>query len=127
MSQSGTTQTGSLGSDKINIQDLTIAKYVDRASPYLMLASATGKHYPEVRLVFSSEVAQNYFEEVEIVMQDVLVSSVSVGAAGQQTGMSESVSFNFGKVRFEYREIIDGKTYDNPAGFGWNLDTNMNY
>jgi type VI secretion system secreted protein Hcp len=51
MSQSGTTHMGGGGgAGKVNVQDLSLTKYVDKASPNLVMATCNGKHYKEALL-----------------------------------------------------------------------------
>jgi len=51
MSQSGSMHVGGGGgAGKVNIQDLSLTKYVDKSSPNLMMACSSGKHYPEAKL-----------------------------------------------------------------------------
>ena len=47
LSQSGTMHTGGGGgSGKVNVQDLTLTKWVDKASPVLMQYAMTGNQFP---------------------------------------------------------------------------------
>ena len=56
-------------------------------------------------------------------MEDVIVSSVSIGGGGDKP--SESVSFNFGKLKWEYTPIgNDGKPGSKVGPVGWNLEQN---
>ncbi len=41
---------GGAGAGKVKFQDISFTHLVDKASPNLMLACASGKHYPEARL-----------------------------------------------------------------------------
>ena len=51
MSQSGNMHVGGGGgAGKVNIQDLSLTKYVDKASPNLMMHCASGKHIDKVTL-----------------------------------------------------------------------------
>ena len=51
MSQSGTTHLGSGGgSGKVSVQDITLTKYVDAASPALLLGCCKGTHLDEAVL-----------------------------------------------------------------------------
>jgi type VI protein secretion system component Hcp len=44
MAQSGTTHMGTGGGGKVQVHDLSFTKYVDSATPQLMLFCANGKH-----------------------------------------------------------------------------------
>ena len=51
MSQSGTTHTGGGGgAGKVNVQDLSFTKYVDKSSTVLMMACCKGTHYDDAVL-----------------------------------------------------------------------------
>jgi type VI secretion system secreted protein Hcp len=83
---------------------LSITKTVDKATPKLMEACATGKHVKEIKLTAARSTdgkggkPQDYFI---ITMSDVMVTSYSVGSGGDALPM-EAVSFNFAKVKVEY-------------------------
>ena len=51
MSQSGTTHVGrGGGAGKVSVQDITITKYIDKATPNLIKACCNGKHFDEAVL-----------------------------------------------------------------------------
>jgi len=48
MSNSGSAHTGGgSGAGKVNVQDLSFTKYIDKTTPDLMLAASTGTHFPD--------------------------------------------------------------------------------
>jgi type VI secretion system secreted protein Hcp len=52
MSQSGTTHTGSGGgAGKVSVQDISVTKWVDKASPILIQKCAQGSHIDDGELV----------------------------------------------------------------------------
>ena len=51
LSQSGTTHSGSGGgAGTVNVQDLSLTKYIDKSSPGLVTACCTGKHFQDATL-----------------------------------------------------------------------------
>src|SRR5947207_3599725 len=51
MSNSGSAHVGGgAGAGKVNIQDLSFTKYIDKSSPTLDLACCTGKHFLKATL-----------------------------------------------------------------------------
>ena len=51
MSNSGSAHLGSGGgSGKVNVQDLSLTKYIDVSTPDLMLSSCNGKHIAKAQL-----------------------------------------------------------------------------
>ena len=102
MSQSGTMHAGpGGGAGKANFQDLSFTKYVDAASPHLMKACATGKHFKEATLVVR-KAGGNPLEYIIIKMAEVLVSSLSTGGSGGEDRLTENVTLNFAEVKYNY-------------------------
>src|ERR1700675_3359727 len=51
ISQSGTTHMGTGGgAGKVSVQDMSITKYIDKASPVLQLSVCNGKHFDQALL-----------------------------------------------------------------------------
>lgn len=124
----GLSQTGSFhqgsggGAGKANFQDLTVAKYVDKASCDLMARCASGKHIAKGSLIIR-KAGENPLEYLVYKFTDLLVSSVSTGGAGSER-LTETVSLNFAKVEAEYK-VQDAKGAGQAAGtFTWNIATN---
>lgn len=111
MSNSGTFHTGGGGgAGKANFQDISVTKYVDAASPVLMLYCANGDHFDKARLVVR-KAGKSPLEYIVIDMQQVLITSVSTGGSGGEDRLTENVSLNFAKVKVAYSE-------QNPDGSG---------
>jgi type VI secretion system secreted protein Hcp len=98
---SGLQNTASSGSGagKVTVHDLSITKYVDKSSPVLMKACATGTHFNSAIIVVrkAGGTQQDY---LTYTLEDVLVSSYSVSDSGQPT---EHMSLSFGKISVEYK------------------------
>ena len=77
-----------------------ITKEIDKASPKLMLACANGKHFEEMVLTTSSDKRPDY---VRYSFFDVFCSEFDNSGAGGAVP-TEQISFNFAKVRIEYKE-----------------------
>ncbi len=107
MSNSG--RTGGGGAGKVSLQDFHFTCKGGKATPQLMLACATGKHFPKVELIVrkSDEPRPTY---IKITMSDCIVSSMSQSGGGSTgaTGApadpkpTEQVSLNFTKITYEY-------------------------
>lgn len=123
--QSGTMHTGGGGgSGKVSMQDLSVTKYVDLATPVLWLHCASGKHIPKAMLTVR-KAGENPLEYLVINMEDVLISSVSTGGSGGEDRLTENVSFNFAKVKFEYTSQKKDGTKDKTKPFGWDIEANV--
>lgn len=104
MSQSGNMHLGGGGgSGKVAIQDISITKYVDKASATLMKYCSHGDHIGEAMLTVR-KAGGKPLEYIKIKMTDVLVSSISTGGSGGEDRLTENVSLNFAKVENVYTE-----------------------
>jgi len=124
MSQSGTTHTGGGGgAGKVNVQDLSVTKYVDKASCDLMLACCNGKHFDKAKLIVR-KAGEQPVEYITINMEEVMVTAISTGGSGGEDRLTENVTLNFAKVQVEYKEQ-DSKGAGKPAGnMTWNIAEN---
>ena len=103
MSQSGTTHEGSGGgAGKVSVQDVSFTHYVDKASPDLLKACATGLHIPEGLLTIRKAGGKDALEYIKVKMAEILVSAVSTGGSGGEDRLTENVSLNFRKFDFKY-------------------------
>jgi type VI secretion system secreted protein Hcp len=102
MTQSGTMHSGAGGgAGRVNVQDLSVTKYVDKSSPNIMLKCCTGKHYPDALLTVR-KAGDTPIEYIKITMTDVLITSVSTGGSGGEDQVTENVTLNFAKFKHEY-------------------------
>ena len=121
MSQSGTTHDGGGGgSGKVAVQDLSITKFVDKASINLMRACCNGKHYDEALLTVRKS-GENPVEYVKMKLNEVIITSVSTGGSGGEDRLTENVTVNFAKFETIYTE----QGTDGSAGAESNLVFNI--
>ncbi len=126
-SQSGTTHVGSgAGAGKVNVQDLSLTKYVDSASHALLLACCKGTHYDKATLVVR-KAGDNPLEYIKITMEDLIVTSVSTGGSGGEDRLTENVTLNFAKVKFEYDPQTKKGGGEGVKTAAWNIAENTPY
>lgn len=115
MSNSGSAHVGGgAGAGKVNMQDVSFTKYIDKSSPDLMLACANGKHYDTATLIVR-KAGEKPLEYLTIKMDEVLVTAVSTGGSGGEDRLTENVTLNFAKVNVKYVEQkADGTAGDKP-------------
>jgi type VI secretion system secreted protein Hcp len=126
MSQSGTTHTGGGGgAGKAAVQDISITKYVDRASPDLMLACCKGSHYPNAKLIVR-KAGGTPLEYIIINMDTVMVTAVSTGGSGGEDRLTENVTLNFAKVHVQYQpQKADGTKDGGVVEMKWDISQNV--
>ncbi len=115
--------TGGRTVGKVDFQDFSIVKEVDNATPILYLHCCNGKHLKEI-IVDCCLATEDKHVFYKYKMEDVIVSSVSCGGGGGGTKPTESVTFNFGKMTWEYTPIDDKGKPGTPLPRIWDLEKN---
>lgn len=104
--QHGSFHTGGSGggSGKAEISDIRIQKQVDKSSPLLFKACASGKHIPEA-IIYSQKAGDGNspLTYYKIKLEDVMVSDIHNNGASGGDSIMESVTFNCAKVTFDYQ------------------------
>jgi len=124
MSNAGTTHLGSGGgAGKANFQDISVTKYIDKASCPIMAACAAGEHIDEATLIVR-KAGGTPVEYLKITLTECLVSSYSTGGSGGEDRLTENVTLNFAKAAIEYK-IQDEKGQGKADGnFTWDIAAN---
>ena len=124
MSNSGSAHLGSgAGSGKVNVQDLSFTKYIDLASPELMLSCCSGTHIKKAQLTVRKASGGSPLEYVIIKLEEILVASVSTGGSGGEDLLTENVTLNFAKVDVEYTQQVGDKAGAKKM-MGWDIPAN---
>lgn len=126
LTQSGTFHAGGGGgAGKVNVNDLSFTKWVDKASPELMLACSNGKHIPKAVLTIR-KAGEKPLDYLTITLEKLLVSSVSTGGSGGEDRLTENVSLNFTKVKVEYQEQDEkGGPKGGKVAYSWDIEQNV--
>ena len=124
LSNSGSAHVGGgAGAGKVNVQDLSITKYIDKSTPDLLLTCCNGKHHDSAVLIVR-KAGEKPLEYLKITMTEVLISSVSTGGSGGEDRLTENVTLNFAAVKVDYIEqTAAGGTGDKPS-MNWNIAEN---
>ena len=124
VSNSGSAHVGrGAGSGKVNVQDFSFTKWMDRASPALLLACCNGRHFPQASLTVRKAGAKPV-EYCRIKLTEVLITSVSTGGHDSEERLTEHVSLNFAKVSVEYVPQDDEGRAGTTVPMGWNVANN---
>jgi type VI secretion system secreted protein Hcp len=125
MSQSGSMHIGGGGgSGKVNVQDMSITKFLDKSSAELVKRCCSGKHFPTV-LLTCRKAGDKPVEYYKVTMEEVLISSVSEGASGGEDQQTENITLNFAKVKVEYTPQKEDGSPDAAIVAGWNIRANV--
>ena len=91
-----------LGSGKVEVQDVTLTKHMDVASPDLMKFCCTGKHIGTATLT-CRKAGGEAVEYLTIELKDVLISNFSMSGSGHAVP-SEHLTLHFAKVHMKYTQ-----------------------
>ena len=111
---------GGGGSGPVKIENISIEKLVDLASPLLLSFGAQGKHIADGTLT-TRRAGKNGSEFLVFKMTDVIVTSVHVAASKDADRPAESITLNFGKVEFDYRPTNPDGSLGPPASIKWDV------
>lgn len=125
----GETQIGSHsgggggGAGKVSMQDFHFVMHVNKASPKLMIACATGDHIKKGTLV-CRKAGKEQQEYLKVEMEDLLVSSYQTGGSGGGPVPSDQISLNFSKITFIYKEQKPDGSLGGEVKAGWDVKAN---
>ncbi|QSI28641.1 type VI secretion system tube protein Hcp [Variovorax sp. RKNM96] len=120
-SQSGSSHTGSgSGSGKVSIQDLSITKYVDSSSHKLLLDCCNGGHI-KTGTLYVRKAGVTPLEYIKITMEKIIISSISSGGSGGEDRLTENISLNFAKFKYEYTPQKPDGSGDAVKETGWDI------
>ena len=126
MSNSGTAHVGGgSGAGKVNVQDLSFTKYIDKASPNLQSYCCNGTHVPTATLIMR-KAGGTALVYLTITMTDVMITSVSTGGSGGEDRLTENVTLNFGQVKVSYQPQDDkGAKKGGSVDMTWDIAQNV--
>jgi type VI secretion system secreted protein Hcp len=123
LSQSGIPgHAGGGGAGKASFHDLTFTHHVDKASPLLMKACATGEHIRDATITVR-RAGKGQQEYLVITMTDLIVSGVSTSVSAEGDATIESIGLAFAKVDLEYKPQKPDGTLDAGIHFTYDLAT----
>jgi type VI secretion system secreted protein Hcp len=124
VSQSGTPGSHGAGggAGKATVHDFVFTHHLDKASPLLMSACATGEHIKDAT-VTARKTGRGQQEFLVITMADVIVTSVSTTASAEGNSTVESVVLTFAKVDLEYKPLKPNGSLDAGVHFAYDLKT----
>ena len=113
---------GGGGTGKAQFQDLHFSMHVNKASPKLFLACATGEHIKKAVLV-ARKAGKDQQEYYKVTLTDLLVSSYQSSGAGGSPLPVDSVSLNFAKIEYSYSPQDEKGKLGGPVAVGYDVKT----
>jgi type VI secretion system secreted protein Hcp len=99
---------------------------LNKASPALMKACATGQHI-KVATLTARKAGKNQQDYLTFKFHDVLVSSYQTGGSEQADVPIDQVSLNFAKIEVDYKQQKADGTLGPGAQFRYDLKANKAY
>ena len=123
LTQSGSSHHGSgTGTAGVTVGDVSIVKFVDKASPNLVKLVCQGTFFKEAVLTVC-KAGTEQVPYLTLTLQEGLVSSINSGGIGPEERLIETVSFNFKIFKMGYTPQKDGKS-GAVVPAGWDIPKN---
>ena len=113
---------GGAGAGKVQIEDLHVVMKMNKASPLLLLACATGQHLKQAILT-ARKAGKVQLEFLVFKFTDLLVSSYHTGG-NTDIEPTDQVAFNFARIEVTYRPQKPAGSPDTPVTAGWDVKAN---
>jgi len=115
---------GGMGAGKVSMQDFHFVMKVNKSTPKLMEACATGQHIKTAELT-CRKAGKEQQEYLKVKLSDLVVSSFQTGgSAGDSVIPVDQVGLNFSKIEFEYKEQKPDGTLGGSVKGGYDLKQN---
>lgn len=120
--QHGTSHAGGGGgAGKVSMQDFHFVMRVNKASPKLFLACATGEHIKKATLT-ARKAGKEQQEYLKWEFTDLLISSYQTGGSAHGEVLPvDQISFNFAKVEVIYKQQAADGTLGGPVKAGYDV------
>ena len=124
VTQSGTMSHGGGGGEgKASFNDFNFTHHVDKASPVLLKACATGEHIKEATITVR-KAGKGQQEFLIIKMNDIIITGVAPSGAGDGAATAEHVALQFAKVDLEYKPQKPDGSLDAGVHFKYDIKGN---
>jgi type VI secretion system secreted protein Hcp len=117
---------GGGGAGKVEMSDLTVVARVSKASPHLLLACASGKHFKSAVLT-GRKAGKGQADYLTFSLSDVLVSSYQTGGSASDEPPMDSVALSFGRIQVEYKEQKADGSLGDSVKVGWDRKANKQF
>jgi type VI secretion system secreted protein Hcp len=113
--------TGGSGAGRADLSDLSIMKYMDKASPGLFKAMISGTHI-KTGVLSAVKAGGDGKPFLKLSLEELFVTSVQTSASSEIP--SESVSFSYNKIKYEYSTQNDQGILTAVGAVTYNLKEN---
>lgn len=109
---------------RVAFSELSVSKFVDKASPALMYNLATGRILPTVTLYVQSMNNGKSVDFYIITLSTVIVTGLSA-SEGLNARPAEVVNFTFGQIQMQYVAVNSDGSTGSSVNSCWNMAANQ--
>jgi type VI secretion system secreted protein Hcp len=125
VTNASTDSGGGGGAGKATFQDFSIVHTIDKATPLLLKACATGTHLKDATITHR-KAGKGQLEYLIVKLNDILITGVTHGGTSGDVPM-ETVTFTFAKVDLEYRPQKTDGSLESGIHFTFDLKANKTF
>jgi type VI secretion system secreted protein Hcp len=114
------------GAGKVQVQDFNFTANASKASPNLLLACASGKHFKSAVLT-ARKAGKPAAEFLTFSLSDVLVSSYQTGGSEGEVVPIDTAALNFSKIQVEYKMQKADGSLGASVKVGWDVKQNKRF
>ena len=108
------------GAGKATASEIALVHAIDKASPALMRACATGTHLKDATITHR-KAGKGQIEYLVVKLDDILITAVT--HAGDTQSNAETVNLSFAKIALEYRPQKEDGSLDAGVHFKYDFKT----
>ena len=120
VAQSGSISRAAAVGRQGEFNDFNFTHQIDKASPVLLRACATGEHIKEATITVR-KAGKGQQEFLIIKMNDIIITSVNPSGSGERAATAENVALQFAKVDLEYKPQKADGSLDAGIHFKYNI------
>lgn len=114
------------GAGKVEVQDFNVTSKISKASPALLRACASGKHFKSAVLT-ARKAGKPPAEFLTFSLSDVLVSYYQAGGSEGEVVPTDSFALNFSKIQVEYKVQKADGSLGTSIKAGWDVKQNKSF
>jgi type VI secretion system secreted protein Hcp len=114
--------TGGSGAGKVNLSELAVTKYLDKATPKLFKSMVAGTHIANATLT-AIKAGTEGKPFLTVTLGELFVTSIHLSASTEVP--VESVSFSYNTIKIDYSTQDESGTLTTAGSVSYNLKANI--
>ncbi len=120
-----TSSVGSQAGQRVDIDELSVVKALDKSTPKLMQACAAGDHFGSATLSLRRALQGQQQIYMQYKLTDVIIGSVHDAGGGDGGVPTEQIGLKFAKIEWQYTVTTDAGGQSGQVSAGWDLTQNI--